>query len=108
MKVYHLLFIFSLFFFVSFAQTNCINKLSKVKKAIEKNEKKGFDALYELEALCTDDDFCVKVGDLYFQYEKYDKASRFYYKNWSFTYGEEILFQFLYSCVNSKNYELIE
>mgnify|MGYP001316661296 CR=1 FL=1 len=92
-----------------FSQKNCksdFKKINKIEKLIEKNENKAFEDLLKLENSCSEYDFKIKIGELYNRYGKYEKLVNFYYQNWSIYYPEEVILQFLNSCIYTNNYQL--
>jgi len=93
-----------------FSQNNCkkgFKKISKIEKSIQENEEKAFEEIFKLENFCSDEYFKIKIGDLYYRYGKYEKAVNFYVKNWSIYYPEEVVLQFLKSCIYSNNYQIV-
>ena len=91
---------FLVFFSPVFSQKNCksdFKKITKIEKSIEKNEQKGFEDLLKLENSCSDYDFKIKIGELYYRYEKYEKLVIFYYDldNYSI-YNEKLVLEKVY------------
>ena len=92
------------------SQNNCkkgFKKISKIEKSIQANEEKAFEEIFKLENFCSDEYFKIKIGDLYYRYGKYEKVVNFYVKNWSIYYPEEVVLQFLKSCIYSNNYQIV-